>query len=125
MTIVTKSQIIAELTTMLAPRSAWERGVLEYAREMLECLGTDASVNRDTVRRVVLDGAADAREYSEGGCALTHDRDIAERLCTPSELKRKKGGDLPPSRTESWLDMQTRAIHQALALIDRAAKRAA
>lgn len=123
--IITKSQLSDALAAIPAPRSAWSRGVRQYAVEMVECLDTDATMTRETVRRAVLNGAEDARQYSEGGCALIYDCDIAERLCTPSELKRKKGGELPPNRNETWLDVQTRAIHQALALIGRAAKRAA
>lgn len=125
MTTITKSQLSDALSNIPAPRSAWGCGVLEYARDMVECLDTDATMTSDTVRRAVLNGATDARQYSEGGCALIHDCDIAARLCTPSELKRKKGGELPPNSREEWLDVQTRAINQALDLICRAAKRAA
>jgi hypothetical protein len=52
-------------------RSAWERGVNEYAYE------------------------------------------LAERLCTPSELKKKKYGELPPYRGMSWLNLQARALRAA------------
>lgn len=125
MTTITKYQIIAALDAIRAPRSAWDRGVLEYAREMVADLDDSATMTRETVRRVVLNGAEDARQYSEGGCTLIYDCDIAGRLCTPSELKRKKGGELPPNNSESWLDVQTRAIHQATFMIYRAARRAA
>jgi hypothetical protein len=124
MTAITKSQLSAALSAIPAPRTAWGRGVLEYAREMVADLDPDTVLTRDTVRRVVLNGATDARQYSEGGCALIYDCDIAARVCTPSELKRKKGGALPPNRNETWLDVQTRAINQALDLIARAARRA-
>lgn len=122
--IITKSQIAAALDAISAPRSAWDRGVLEYAREMIADLDPDTVLTRDTCRAVMLNGAEDAREYSEGGCALVYDCDIAERLCPPSELKRKKGGELPPNNSDSWLDVQTRAIHQAIYMVYRAARRA-
>ena len=125
MTTINKSQLFDALSAISAPRSAWGRGVHQYARDMVERLDPDATMTLDTVRRAVLNGASCAREFSEGGSSLIYNSDIAERLCTPSELKRKKGGTLPPNSRETWLDVQTRAIHQALALIGRAAKRAA
>lgn len=122
MTTITKSQLVAALDAIKSPRTGWGRGVRQYAREMVEDLDLDAVLTRETVRRVVLNGAEDARQYSEGGCALIYDQDIAERLCTPSELKRKKGGTLPPNREQTWLDVQTRAVSHALTMIDRAAR---
>lgn len=121
----TPAQLFDALAAIPAPRSAWKRGVHQYAREMVEDLDLDTVLTRDTYRTELLNGAANAREYSEGGCALIYDQDIAERLCTPSELKRKKDGALPPNSRETWLDVQTRAVFQALNLIGRAAKRAA
>lgn len=114
---MTRDELLQALDEPPRGRSAWSRGVRQYAREMVERLDPDTVLTRATVRRVVLDGATDAREYSEGGCALIYDSDIAERLCAPSEVHRKKGGALPPNREETWLDVQTRAINQALALI--------
>jgi hypothetical protein len=58
----------------------------------------------------LLNGARDWHEYSEGGCSLIRDYEIAERLCTPSELKKKKYGELPPHRGMSWIDLQARAL---------------
>jgi hypothetical protein len=98
-------------------RSAWRRGVQSYALEMVESAETE--LNRDNAEAVLLNGARDWREYSYGGCADIYDADIAERLCTPSELKKKKGGDLQPNSRESWLDVQARALFQALNLIRR------
>lgn len=115
---MTRDELLQALDEPPRGRSAWSRGVRQYAREMVEYLDPDTVLTRDTApRRVVLNGASNAREYSEGGGALIYDSDIAERVCTPSELRRKKGGALPPNREETWLDVQTRAINQALALI--------
>lgn len=61
----------------------------------------------------MMNGAKNWKEYSYGGCALIYDKDIAETLCTPSELKRKRGGELQPNSTETWLDVQARALYQA------------
>lgn len=108
------------------PRSAWDKGVKLYALELLEGLkegiedgwyyDDDITAPR-ILEKMLLNGASSWSEYSWGGCSLIYDGDIAERLCTPSELKRKKGGELRPNSREEWLDTQARALHQASWLI--------
>ena len=93
------------------PRSAWSRGVKLYALELLESLESDYTA------AALLNGAENWQAFSYGGSALIYDADIAERLATASELKRKKGGDLPPNAGETWLDCQARALSQAARLI--------
>lgn len=51
-----------------------------------------------------------------GGNSLIYDQDIANRLATPSEIKRvtRKDGSLrKPNASEEWLDTQARALYQA------------
>ena len=96
-------------------KSAWAKGVKEYALELIE--GAEIELTRDNARTVLLNGAENWREYSWGGCSLVYDLDIAERLCTPSELKKKKGGELKPNLREEWLDVQIRALRQAFLMI--------
>ena len=55
-----------------------------------------------------------AHESSWGGSHLCYDYDIAHHYCTPSELKRTKDGERRPNAREEWLDVQARAIYQAL-----------
>jgi hypothetical protein len=98
-------------------RSAWSRGVKSYALELVE--SAEADLTHDNAKAVLLNGAQDWKQYSFGGCADIYDADIAERLCSPSELKKKKGGDLQPSSRESWLDVQARALFQSFNLIRR------
>ena len=104
----------------LSTRSAWARGVKAYAGELLENLREHAAYaasngepspleNRESVRAALLNGARDWREYSNGGCSLIYNGDIAERLCTPSELKRTHNGERYPNSREIWLDVQARA----------------
>ena len=103
-------------------RSAWKRGVLVYAGELLDEL-TEAVqggyVDRSDLesvkclKRALLNGADDWNQYSWGGCSLIYGGDIAERLCTPSELKKTRNGELRPNGSEEWLDVQARALHQA------------
>jgi hypothetical protein len=95
--------------------SAWKRGVKEYALEMIE--SAEIELTLENAKQTLLNGAKDWSQYSFGGCALIYDADIAERLCSPSELERKSGGDLQPNSRESWLDVQARALKQACNLI--------
>ena len=109
--------IIAELNTR-KDRSAWNKGVTEYATELAESLGNWDKQPESVaeLREMMLNGADDWKAYSWGGSSLIYNQDIAERLCSPSELKRvtNKNGlrDYPNSR-EHWLDVQARALNQA------------
>lgn len=98
--------------------SAWDRGVNAYALELAAALENRASYedhdpSRDECREWMLNGARDWSEYSYGGCSLIYDGDIAERLCTPGELKRTRHGERRPNSREGWLDVQARALSQA------------
>lgn len=99
--------------------SAWKRGVKEYTDELLDNLEEKAQSyerlpkNEKELKEWLLNGAMDWEDYSYGGCSLIYDGDIAERLCTPSELKKKDGGRLAPNRRDTWLDVQTKALIDA------------
>ena len=99
-------------------RSAWDRGVTAYAYELLDNVEAAGHYGNPlkTIREwkdAMLNGAQNWTEYSYGGSSLCYDCDIAKRLCTPSELKRKRNGELNPNSCESWLDVQARALYQA------------
>ena len=100
-------------------RSAWDKGVKIYALDLITAVEDRATYEGRTpadaneLREWMMNGAKNWKEYSYGGCALICDEDIAETLCTPSELKRKRGGELQPNSTETWLDVQARALYQA------------
>lgn len=103
-------------------RSAWNKGVTKYALEILD--NVDSAVRHGKKlktliewKKALLNGEENWKEYSYGGSALIYDEDIANRLCTPSELKRKRNGELNPNSRESWLDVQARALFQAQARI--------
>ena len=120
---------IENLTNAVAntkARSAWARGVREYAMDLLNGLDTDIRggwfdandlESPKLVRRALLNGADDWAQYSWGGCAYVYDEDIAVRLCNPSELKRTHNGERRPNAREEWLDTQARALAQACRLI--------
>ena len=104
-------------------RSAWAKGVKLYALELIEEMPDDQEFYGSPAdKKELLNGADDWQQYSEGGCALIYDGDIAERLCNPTEYKRTKEGQNPPNARENWIDTQARALHQAAALILRLAK---
>jgi hypothetical protein len=109
-------------------RSAWNRGVKEYAYELFNSLtealeggyfAPDDLAAPKLVARALLNGADDWSHYSWGGSALIYDEDIARRLCSPSELKRTRDGERRPNACEEWLDTQARALFQASALLCR------
>ena len=110
-TKTTMKELIALIESSPA-RSAWMRGVKLYAEELIESLD-----GRELTEKNLLNGAEAWNAYSYGGLSLIYDGDIAERLCTPSELKKTKGGERNPNGHETWLDVQGRALFQACNLI--------
>lgn len=100
-------------------RGAWDKAVTLYALDLLD----DVQEGADNMERLPLDGAELERwalngascweQYSNGGCSLCYNADIAARVCTPSELKRTDGGMNAPNSRETWLDVQARALYQA------------
>ena len=112
------TNISAQLATR-KDRSAWNKGVTLYAMELVENLeeraaheGRNPEPGKEC-REWMLNGAQSWNEYSWGGCSLIYNEDIAERLCTPSELKKTRNGERRPNSREEWLDTQARALFQA------------
>ncbi len=117
-----ETNIYTQLTAQIEAiknRSAWARGVNAYALELVEELEERAAYEGRNpepgaeCREWMLNGAQDWKQYSWGGSSLIYDSDIAERLCTPSELKKTRNGERRPNREEEWLDVQARALYQA------------
>lgn len=109
-------------------RSAWAQGVKAYALELLCTLEDfqeeeiiDIS-NLNLLKKILLNGAQDWQQYSEGGCSLIYNKDIAKRLCTKSELAKTDNGQNPPNPREDWIACQARALFQAWALIEDCAE---
>ena len=129
----TAAQIVAAVTEKVEQtktRSAWDRGVKEYAEELLEELAeaveggyvdeSDLS-NRRLFEKAMLNGAGSWAQFSDGGCSLCYDGQIAERLCAPWELRKTDHGRKDPNPRENWIAVQTRALYQAARLILAAA----
>ena len=104
---------IFERIEHLNPRSAWNRGGVRYALELINSI----EVGEEITEKKMLNGAKDWKEYSEGGCAFIYDELICRRLCTPSEIKKTRDGKRRPNKNETWLDTQARALYQAARLI--------
>lgn len=104
-------------------RSKWENGVRSLA---LTIVGDYEANEPGTVcelgelENTLLNGAANWSAYCYGGELLIYDMEIAELLCSPSELRRctaKNGFLKDPNRREIWMDVQARAAAQAWRLI--------
>ena len=113
-------------------RSAWDKGVTLYSLELVEQLDEAIESGYFSVENIaisaeleqaLLNGAANWNQYSWGGNSLIYDSDIAERLCTPSKLKKTRQGERRPNSREEWLDTQARALHQACKRLKRHARR--
>ena len=113
---MTKIELIKAIKESKA-RSAWAKGVKLYALNLVEKSYQNATDIVKVNMAVYLNGAETWKEYSYGGCALIYDYDIAERLCTPSELKKTDFGRKLPNGFVNWLDVQARALYQAHRLI--------
>lgn len=115
----------ADIIKARKDRSAWDRGVNAYALELLDNLADltpDDLAAPEAVRCALLNGADTWGQYSNGGGALIYDCDIAARLCTPSELRRCRGGERNPNSRENWLDVQARALRRAGFRVEAAIK---
>ncbi len=103
-------------------RGAWDKGVNDYAVDLLDTLTEYPEIiergTRSDVEKALLNGAESWSAYSWGGGALIYDQDIAKRLCSPSEYRKTDGGKRRrPNNQEQWLDTQARALHQAARLV--------
>lgn len=121
----TTKEILNQLETR-KDRSAWDEGVRRYALELMHDLidwkGEDYELcGSPADMKLLLNDAENWIQYSEGGGSLICDEDIAKRLCTPSELKRTRGGERNPNGSETWIDVQARALCQAALRIKRLA----
>lgn len=121
---------IAAKVEQTKTRSAWSKGVKNYAEWLIDDLrdgvnggwiDADSFSNRRLLEKAMLNGANNWSQYSEGGCARICDYDIAYALCTPSELKRTDNGRKNPNPRETWIDVQSRALYQAAQMVLNAA----
>jgi hypothetical protein len=122
-------QAISEAIEARKERSAWNKGVKVYAFEMLESFEEWSKYNEENGEsvpeldeRTALNGASNWSVWAYGGCGLCYDYAIAERLCTPSELKKLRGGARVPAGAATWCDIEARAAWQAWRMIAEAVR---
>ena len=122
---ITRIEAIKEALENMKARSAWEKGVNQYALELIEEISERADYeghepeNLAELKDYMLNGAENWKQSSWGGSHLIYNEDIAKRLCTPSELKKTRNGERKPNSDEEWLDTQARALFQASFKIER------
>lgn len=110
-------------------KSAWARGVGEYAREITDNYNIVLTGNEtpEELKKKCLNGATSWWQYSNGACALAYDEDIKDRLCTESE---KKSGKRPAAvvrecgRGMTWIDVEAFALEYAFNRVKKAFNRA-
>ena len=115
-----KTQDLLNHVESVKVRGAWEKGVKLYAEDLLSnALDYDyAEVNNlAELRETILNGAEDWKQYAAGGLGLVYNSYIAERLCSPSELKKTDNGRKDPNARETWIDVEARALYQAWLMI--------
>ena len=127
----TKANIQAIRKTIEArkERSAWSKGVKAYALEILASFEEWSKYNEEGGESLpelnevtALNGAQDWSAWAYGGCGLCYDAYIAERLCTPSELRKLDGGARVPAGAATWCDIEARAARQAWRMVAEAVR---
>ena len=110
---------LRKLVEEIPNTSAYKRGIKKYTDELLDNLEEMARIykrlpkDENELEEWLLKGARNWGDYSYRGYSLKSNRQIAERLCTPSEFKRKDGGRIAPNRHENWFNEQAKALNYA------------
>ena len=110
---------LRKLVEEIPNTSAYKRGIKKYTDELLDNLEEMARIykrlpkDENELESWLLKGAKNWGDYSYRGYSLKFSRQIAERLCTPSEFKRKDGGRIAPSRHDNWFNEQAKALNYA------------
>lgn len=116
--MINTQKILKKLKHFNNGSSAWEKGIKKYAYDLLESLGDEKDFNNlDDLKKALLKGAENWKQYSYSDNSLCYNYQIAERLATPSELKKTNYGAKAPNANEDWLDVQARALFKAWLLI--------
>ena len=107
---------LRKLVEEIPNTSAYKRGIKKYTDELLDNLEEKSQYyerlpkDEYELEEWLLKGARNWGDYSYRGYSLKSSRQIAERLCTPSEFTRKADGRLAPNRYKTWFDEQSEAL---------------
>ena len=123
----TPKQIRTGLINNTKTNSQRKKGILAYAlditQEIWDNYGRENRLDEKERHTLALNWAKNRKEYSRWWMSLIYNRDIAKRLCTPSELKKTKNWQYKPNKNEERLDTQERALYQAEQLIAKELRR--
>lgn len=125
--VVKFSDLYKSIEAAKCGKSKWENGVHFLALTIVgdyEANEPGTACELGELESTLLNGAANWSQYCYGGNLLIYDQDIAELLCSPSELRRctaKNGALKDPNRREIWMDVQARAAGQAWEMIRKIA----
>ena len=116
--LIDVKRLVAEAEKMSkSERTYWSRGVAslirDYGEEVLQEHDGEIISARDFFKLWNC-GAETLRAAVYGGFFDIWNYDIAKRLCTPSKLKKSNEGMRSPNKRENWLDLETRAMYQAM-----------
>lgn len=106
----------------------WTRAVCQYAMEMLESFEENNGFDVEKLNeKSLLRGARDWQQYSNCGFSLVGNSEIAERLCSPTQLYIYERGMKAPvgmktlqgtaHSDSSWIDVQAVALKQAAEMV--------
>lgn len=104
-------------------RTAWERGVLQYASDLFGAYVdsrdiTDLNVRIGKISEAdLLRGAESWQQYGAMGRALIWDRDICLRLGTKYQIQKTERGQKQPSRGGTWKELQVKALGEAAQIV--------
>lgn len=121
--VVRFSDLYKSIEAAKCGRSKWGNGVKYLALSIIGNYADDepgAAVDLQDLEATLLNGATNWEAYCYGGLLLISNLEIAELLCSPSELRRCTAADgslKDPNRREIWMDVQARAAQQAWWLI--------
>ena len=124
---ITAAELLAEIAALPRARSYWGRAVAATAAELVNETADgyntqELPADPEELETLLLNGADNWSHFSSGGCWHCYDEDIARAFCSPSELKKNRGGILPPNSHETWLEVQARALYQAARIVKDAAR---
>lgn len=122
--------LISEITSIIKvsckPRSAWDKGVKQWALDLLDGMDNKAEFSSLTSLLLeALSGSLDWKQYCYDDKGIISDYSIVEAFCTPTEKQRyisRLGALRAPNADETWMDVQVKAATQAWDLIERVAK---
>ena len=125
--------LMGALMTKKPTVGARNKAVWEYGIEVLDSVATNGDdENRelwtqDKLRDLLLNGAFDYykpydeqahwKRYSEGGCSLIWNIEIAQRVCTPNQYKKLEDKINSGDDTHDWIMIQARCLFDAAQLI--------